>query len=203
MSRIAHIAVFIAALTSLFAVMSSTAGAVTWTNEGATALHATAGHGVLHVVNNALTCQGGTASGTAPAHSAASTYTVTGTATFNPCTIAGQSTFIHCNYSLTGTAFAGATLGGVTAGNLDVTCEARLSAGTQLKLCHIWGSTPISYTNPTVAGGTGRLTLTQSSTLNVSNGGATSCPLGTGNATLTETGFTTTVGSTPILTRHA
>jgi hypothetical protein len=192
MSRIARIAVFIAALTSLLAVMSTTAGAVTWTNTGATAVHATTGHGALHVGSNALTCQGGTAIGTAPAHSAASTYAVTGTITFTPCTLAGQATFIDCNYTLTGINWAS----GVTAGSADVTCEARLHAGTQLKLCHISGSTPYSYNNST-----GALTLSQSSSLIVANG-VSVCPLGTGTGTLTEQTFNTTAANRPVITRH-
>jgi hypothetical protein len=194
MSRIARIAVFIAALTSLFAVMSSTAGAVTWTNTGATALHATAGHGVLHIGSNGLTCQAATATGTAPAHSAASTYAVTGTVVFTPCSLAGQATFIDCNYTLTGTNWAS----GVTVGGLDVTCDVRLDIGTQPKLCHISGSTPGSYNN-----GNGVLTLTQSSTLQIFNASPATCPLGTGTGTLTEQTFTTTAANRPILTRHA
>jgi hypothetical protein len=194
MSRIARIAVFIAALTSLFAVMSSTAGAVTWTNTGATAVHATTGHFALHVGVNPVTCQAGTMSATAPAHSAASTYAATGTITFTPCTLAGQSTFYDCNYTQTGTNWAM----GLTVGTLDVTCDVRLHAGTQLKLCHLAGSTPYSYNNST-----GALTLTQSSTLVISNALPATCPLGFGTATLTETTFTTTAANRPILTRHA
>jgi hypothetical protein len=195
MSRITRIAVFITALTSLLAVMSSTASAVTWTNTGATAVHATTGSQLaLHISANTLACSGGTATGTAPAHSAASTYTATGTMTFTSCSIAGQAMFISCGYTLTGTNY----LNGITAGALDVTCDLRLHAGTQPKLCHIAGPAPYSYTNST-----GTLTLTQSSSLQFLNASPTPCLFGTGIVTLTETTFTTTAANGPILTRHA
>jgi hypothetical protein len=202
MSRIARFAVLVAALASLFAVMSSTAGAVTWTNEGNTQIHATGAGGRLHIGANTLACTGATATGDAPVHSAAATYVATGHVIFTPCTLVGQSTFVSCSYSLTGAAFTGATLGGVTTGAADVTCDARLEAGG-IGLCHIEGSTAASYTNPSAAGGTGRLTLSTSTTLTVTNFGSTNCPLGTGTGTLTHQQLTTTAGFTPILVRHA
>jgi hypothetical protein len=198
MSRFARFAVLVAALTSLFAVMSSSAGAVTWTNTGNTLAHATGIGGALHVGSNTLPCGGATASGTAPAHSAAAVYHVTGTITFQPCSLVGQSTIVHCTYTLTGLVHTGGVFGGVTGGNADVTCDARLAA-TGTGLCHISGSTAGHYVNPAAAGGTGRLTLTTTNTLVVSNFGSTSCPLGTGNGTLTHLQLTTTPGATPII----
>jgi hypothetical protein len=197
MSRFARFAVLVAALTSLFAVMSSSAGAVTWTNTGSTAVHATGLGGGLHVVNNTLSCTGATASGTAPAHGL-TTYDVTGTVVFSPCTLVGQATTVHCSFTLTALTHTGGVFGGVTGGNADVTCDARLTS-TGTGLCHISGSTAGHYVNPSAAGGTGRLTLTTSTSLVVSDFGSTHCPLGTGNGTLTHQQLITTAGATPII----
>jgi hypothetical protein len=202
MSRFTRAVIALTALASSLALMSSTAGAVTWTNEGAGSFHATGGGSQRHLSANTFSCTGATATGTAPADSPSSTL-MTGTLTFSPCSLAGQNTFIHCNYTLTGLVFSGAALGGVTGGIVDMTCDERISASPQPGLCHISGSTPVQYTNPTVAGGTGRLTFLQSSTLIVSNFGTTNCPWGTGNMTWTEHALTTTAANTPILVRHA
>jgi hypothetical protein len=197
MSRFARFAVLVAALTSLFAIMSSSAGAVTWTNEGATAVHATGLGGALHVGVNTLSCTGATATGTAPMHGL-NAYSVTGHVVFTPCSLVGQNTFVSCNYTLTAQTHTGGTLGGVTGGIADVTCDARLESGS-IGLCHISGSTTGSYINPSTATGTGRLTLNTTSTLVVSDFGSTNCPLGTGNGTLTHQVLTTTAGFTPII----
>jgi hypothetical protein len=195
--RIARFAVLVAALASLFAVVSSSAGAVTWTNTGNTTVHATGVGGALHVGANTLSCTGATATGTAPA-GGGSTYSVTGNVTFQPCTLVGQNTFVSCSYTLTAQTHTGGIFGGTTGGTADVTCDAKLTSGS-IGLCHISGSTVGSYINPSAAGGTGRLTLNTSSTLVVSNFGSTNCPLGTGTGTLTHQALTTTVGATPII----
>jgi hypothetical protein len=202
MNRLTRIVLLITALTSLLAAMSSTAGAVTWTNTGNTAVHATGAGGGLHLGSNTFSCTSSTATGTAPADQTSAVYSVTGTLTFSPCSLVGQNSTIHCNYILTGVTHTGGALGGVTGVNADVTCDLRLAA-TGTGLCHISGSTAGHYVNPVAAGGTGRLTLTTTNTLVVSNFGTTSCPLGTGNATLTHQALTTTVGATPIINRDA
>src|SRR4051812_45341566 len=66
MSKIARFAVLVAALMSLFAVMSSAAGAVTWENAGNTSFTATAGAHTLAGTGIVLACAGATATGTAP-----------------------------------------------------------------------------------------------------------------------------------------
>src|ERR1700712_4869417 len=63
MSKIMRIAVLAMSLVSLFAVMSSAAGAVTWTNTGQTPFTATAGSGTLSSTGVILDCGGGDASG--------------------------------------------------------------------------------------------------------------------------------------------
>jgi hypothetical protein len=208
MSRIARFAVLVAALMSLFAVMSSAASAVSWDNSGSTTFTATGTGGTLSVGSNNLVCTGATATGAAPASTAGATYSVTGTVTFSPCTIIGQSSTVACNYTLTGTTFASP----VTSGQADVTCDAKLTA-TGTNICHISGQTPGHYTNAT-ASVAGKLTLTASNTLVVSHSnGTTSCSAfgvptgGTATGSLTHQSFTVTNGSPttlgPILTRTA
>jgi hypothetical protein len=197
MNRLTRIVLLITALTSLVTVASSPAGAVTWTNTGNTAVHATGAAGTLHVGANSLSCTGATATGTAPA-GGGSTYAVTGTATISPCSVVGQSMFYACTYTFTALTHTGGVFGGVTGGTAHVTCDLRLTGGGT-GLCHISGSTPGRYVNPSAAGGTGRLTLTTSSTLVVSNFGSTACFLGTGAGVLTHQVLSTTVGFTPII----
>lgn len=196
MSKIARFAVLVTALMSLFAVFSSAAGAVTWHNSGDTNFHATGGPGTLSIGANNLACGGSTAIGDAPVGSFANSYSVRGTVTFSPCTLAGQATTVGCNYTLTALTQAGS----VTTGVADVTCVARLTAGGT-GLCHISGSTGGTYTNPTATTTPGKLTLLASSSLVVSNS-QVACPLGTGSGNLTEQTLTVTHRG-PILTRTA
>ncbi|WP_445148214.1 hypothetical protein [Baekduia sp. Peel2402] len=200
MSRTARIVVLVTALTSLFAVMSSTAGAVTWTNTGSTIIHATGPGGSLTIGANSLTCTGATARATAAASFVGSVYSVPGTVTFSPCTLAGQNTYIHCGFTLTGSAFAEP---GSTTGVADVTCDTRLTNGNT-KLCHIEGPTVGHYINPTAATSTpGKITLTTSSSLITTHASGTSCIFGTGPSHLSEQTITvTSVAGSPIITRH-
>ncbi|WP_445148212.1 hypothetical protein [Baekduia sp. Peel2402] len=199
MSKFARIVVLATALTSLFAVMSSTAGAVTWTNTGSTVIHAT-GTGIVYSEgSNAMVCSGATLSATAAAIIVASVYSVPGTVTFSPCTLAGQSTYVHCGFTLTGSAFATP----VTTGVADLTCTARLTANNAA-LCHLEGTVIGHYINPTAATSTpGKVTMTTSSTVGTTHSSGTSCLLGTGPGHLSEHTLTvTTVAGSPIITRH-
>jgi len=206
MSKFSRFVVLVTAFASLFAVMSSTAGAVTWTNTGETSFHGTSPGGVLAVTGSSapatsnLTCTAATATGTA----AAVFTTVSGTVTFNPCSLNGTAADVGCTYTLTPATFAS----GVTTGSAAVTCTARLAA-TGTPLCHIAGSTPGHYINP--AGSTnGRLTVTASSSLVVTpetgtGSGSCSSLLGTassGFGHLSEQTFTLT-SSGPVIARDA
>jgi hypothetical protein len=199
MSRIARLVVLGTALTSLFAVMSSTAGAVTWTNTGSTTIHATGVGFTISVGANNLTCTGTTLTGIAATDFTGTVYSIPATMTYSPCTLAGQATYYHCGLTLTGATFSS----GVTTGAADATCVSRLTA-SNTPLCHIAGSTPYHYINPTAATSTpGRFTLTTSSSLTVSNSSGASCLLGTGTAELSEQTITvTTVAGSPILNRQ-
>jgi hypothetical protein len=203
MSKFSRIVVLVTALASLFAVMSSTAGAVTWHNEGSTTFHATGGAATLSFTGagspTTLPCAASTATANAPVGTFTSAvYRVTGTLRFTPCSLIGQSTYVDCTFTLTALTWSA----GVTAGPVDVTCDARLEVGN-VGLCHVDGSTPGSYTNP--SGLTpGRFTLTSPSTLTVTNFGSTSCPIGTGSDHLTEHTLNLTPGTAgPIITRTA
>jgi hypothetical protein len=114
-----------------------------------------------------------------------------GTARYTGCDVAGVSTSIHCNYTLTATIQSAP---GVTNGNVDLTCD-MTQGGT--KICHIHGSTAAHYINPPDA----RLILTHSGTLRTTN--ATGfCPLGNGGATtMTQHTFTLTSANAPRITR--
>jgi hypothetical protein len=166
MSRIARFAVLVTALASLFAVLSSTAGAVTWDNSGSTAFTATGGAGTLTVTasgggSNNLSCLNSTATGSAPADITGATYLVTGTVIFGgDCKLSGVNSFVDCNYTLTGLTFSSP----VTTGSADVTCRAGFTGAAPI--CHIAGSTPGSYTNAT-ATTFGKLTLSSSASLTV------------------------------------
>ncbi|WP_445148269.1 hypothetical protein [Baekduia sp. Peel2402] len=205
MSRIARFAVLVTALASLMGVVSATAGAVTWHNTGNTAFTAAGGGGTLSVGSNNLPCTGSEATGTATGGSViGTTYSMPGTITFAPCLMAGQPTYVHCGFTLTGASFAS----GVTSGVADVKCIAYLTANN-LQLCNITGTTPASYTNPSGAA-KGKFTLSTSGTgLTVSHYFGTSCLMGTGTGHLSEqtitiqhaTGGTGTGG--PVLNRTA
>jgi hypothetical protein len=197
MSRIARFAVLVAALMSLFAVMSSAAGAVTWHNTGDTAFTASnANAGTLSVTGVNLTCTGASATGTSPAGSTVgTTFTgATGTATFNGCSLSGLPTAVSCSYSLTTSAAATSGTPSVFHGNADALCSVT-QFGTEI--CKVEGLTSGSYTNPVSASSTaGRLTLNHSSTLRTTNGSGGSCILGVGEpATLTAQTFTVTAGT--------
>src|SRR6185312_4602675 len=137
----------VTALTSLFAVLSSTAGAVTFTNFGSTAFTATGGPGTLAITGasgtNNLACSGSSATGAVPS----GVFTaVTGSVNFSPCTVLGHLK-VTCSYSLTPVSFASP----VTTGVADVNCLVTLATSPNTPLCNITGTTPGQYTNPSGA----------------------------------------------------
>jgi hypothetical protein len=203
MSKLARFVVLVTALTSLFAVLSSTAGAVTWHNTGNTSFTATAGPGTLSATAASLSCTSADASGTAPASFVGATYVVTGTIGFTGCTISGSATNVECSYKLTGIS---QPTPGITTGGADVTCGVYLIGQ---EICHISGSVHGHYVNPNPPTA-GRLTVTAGLGLRLSNGPTGSCPLGNGDAgSLTHLAFNVTSGTGgtgtlgPIITRTA
>jgi hypothetical protein len=207
MSTIARFAVLLALS---FAALSSTAGAVTWHNTGAEAFHADGnllrwfitppGGGI------GLTCNGAsTATGTAPVGTFSSAYSITGTLTNTPCDFSGASLeYFQCDYRFTAST-QGATVPLVTSGAVDLTCQFR-SRVADFVYCHWAGATLGQYTNP-AAGTPGRLTLTATAAMTVTNVTTTSCSPFLGTATsstghLSERSFTLTTGG-PFLTRTA
>lgn len=202
MNRTARFVVLASALTSLFAALSPAAGAVTWTNTGSTAIHAT-GTGVSYSVGaNNYACTGTTATATAPTHSALTTYSVPGTLTYSPCTLAGQNTYIHCGFTFTGVTSPDPSS---TVGVIDMTCVQRLTS-SNTALCHFEGARAARYINPTAATSTpGKFTLPTNGTgLTVTHSSGSSCVFGVGTAHVQEEAITvTSVAGSPVLTRQA
>ena len=171
MSKFSRIVVLVMALASLLAVMSSTAGAVNFTNTRGTSFHATGGNGTLSVtgsggVNN-LSCTAWTATGSVPMGPFAS---VVGDATFSPCLLSGTPAHIDCHFTLFLVVWT-STVPAVSSGSSTIACVASTTTG--VPLCHIHGHPPVHYVNPNGAT-PGRLTLTPSSTMTVTHANGTS-----------------------------
>jgi hypothetical protein len=178
MSRIARFGVLVAALMSLFAVLSSSAGATTWHNTGSTNFTGTGGGGTLSVTGVNLTCSSSHATGDAPPLSFALTYVAAGTATFTGCKISGIPHSVDCSYALTVT---NAAVNHIFSGSVNATCEVKSLDG--IKVCHIDGATPGTYRNAET-GLSAQFVLTTSTTLRTTNGDSVhACPLGTGEPT--------------------
>jgi hypothetical protein len=190
MSKITRVVVLVAALVSVFGAMSSAAGAHTWTNTGSTNFTADGVAGTLSVGSNNLACSGSNATGVAGTSFVGGNWTaVHGLATFTGCSLAGVPLTVPCTYDLT----AFSVTSGVTTGAADVTCRATTSSSAEL--CHISGSTPAHYTNP-VGTTKGKLTLTASNTLLVTNPAGGTCLLGNNvTGSLTEQTFSITTGT--------
>jgi hypothetical protein len=202
MSRIVRFAVLVASLMSLFAVMSSTAGAVTWDNSGNTHFTATAGAGTLSSTGVALNCASADATGktTTPAVGATAAL-VHATINFTTCLLSGQAVGVECGVTLTATSQSGS----VTSGSADATCGVYLAG---IKVCHIEGSVNGTYTNPSGATA-GVLQTTTGGNLRTTNA-QSNCALGNNEPThlsvltfrvTNGTGGTGTLG--PIITRTA
>ena len=169
MSKFSRIVVLVTALASLFAVMSPTAGAVTFTNTGGTVFHATGVGGTLGVTGsggtNNISCTASTMSGTV----ATGVFTsMTGTITFNPCSLAGTPSDVNCSFAFTPLVFTAGSPA-VTSGNASVTCVASTTTNPPVALCHIEGTTPVHYVNSVSPNVPSRFTLTASSTLRVTS----------------------------------
>jgi hypothetical protein len=199
MSKISRFVVLVTALTSLVAVMSSTAGAVTWHNTGNTAYTATGGAGTLSTGGGlvSLSCPHVRVTGTSPAVTTTNNL-ATLTTTFTNCSGPfGVAAHVHCTIGLTGIAQDVARITGTG----DVHCVATIGGIP----CTITGAVPGSYTNP-ASPTPGTLHIPHNGAgLTVSGSG---CPL-SGAATLSAqtwrvtggTGGTGALG--PIFTRTA
>jgi hypothetical protein len=191
MSKIMRIVVLAMSLVSLFGVLSSAAGATTWTNSSDTNFTATSAGMVFSVGAVSLNCTG--AASTATGSAAMSTpgaqpVVATGTMTFPSCRLATGHATMDCAYGFTGVALAS----GVVSGSADVTCG---FYQVNRETCHIQGSTAGTYTNPE-GGGRGLLAFSHSATLRMFDGSGGRCSLGTNVAmTLTPMNFQVTSGT--------
>jgi hypothetical protein len=170
MSRISRLVVLMTSVAAVVAAMAGTASAVTWHVGGTGTFTATGGQATLSGTGNQV-CPGLTVTGTYTAGSfAGATYSgVTGTATYQGCVFAGQSTEVTCSYVLTATAQP--TITTTTTGTADVTCGVTLSNG--VKICHIEGTVPGTYTNNASSADT--VVRATSSSLRTTGAG---CPIG-------------------------
>jgi hypothetical protein len=172
MSKIMRMVVLVVSLTSLLGAMSSSAGAITWTNAGDTAFTATAGPSTMSVTGSSLTCTGESwtsTTGTAP-FAGAVWPAIRSTRTLSGCRLFGISTGVHCNHEFT----AGRQTSGVTHGVDDITCWV-YQAGRQI--CHIEGEADAHYVKP--PGRPGFIHLTHSDAT-MTNGAVGTCPLSPG-----------------------
>jgi hypothetical protein len=189
MSKIMRIAVLAVSLVSLFGVLSSAAGATTWTNSSDTNFTATSAGSVLSVGAVSLNCTGAASTATGSAAMATpgvSPVIVSGTMVSPSCRAAGQHATEDCVYGDTGVSI----VSGVTTMTEDYTCDVyQLSRAS----CHLQGEMTVTYTNPAPRGLFAR---SHSSTVRVFDGTGGRCPLGTNVAgTLTPVNFTVTSGT--------
>jgi hypothetical protein len=201
MSRISRFVVLVVGLMSLFAIASSSAGAVTWHNFGDTAYTASGVAGTLGVTGVNLACAAPSATGVSPsADQIGNTVSLAhGAITFTSCTLSGIPTSVHCTYTLTGTALDAVGSGTVT-GDADISCGV-VQFGSEV--CRIEGAVPGSYTNPTNPSTFGKIDVPASSALRTTNGAAGSCPLGVNEpSSLTSQTFTITSATGGATTPH-
>src|SRR3982751_1380735 len=101
MSRIARFAVLVAALMSLLGVMSSTVGAVTWSNDGDTAFTANGGAGTLTSTSQPWVCSGSDVRGVTTHGVGVNAPIFHATIGFTGCSLSGQTTGFECGVTLT------------------------------------------------------------------------------------------------------
>lgn len=192
MSRYVRLVVAAAALLSLFAIASSTAGAVTWHNSGDTTFTATSGPTTLTATGINLTCSGSSFSGktgTSPFTGIVWT-AASGTGAFTNCVALGIRATTSCTFAVTGTSWT-AGPPAVMGGSADVTCTSYVGGSLN---CITEGTTPGTYTNPT-ASTVGSGIAPESNSLKMTNG-ASACMLGHNvQATITATPLTITAAS--------
>jgi hypothetical protein len=129
---------------SLFAGLSSTAGAVTWEANGDQSFTATAGASTLTASGAVLACAGADQTGTVVNRDFTPGVVwdfARGTDTFTSCTLAGSPATMDCGFEWTVTALHGTPVTTST-GTEDITCGVYIS-GT--KLCHVEGVRSWAY----------------------------------------------------------
>jgi hypothetical protein len=195
MRRFIRVVVF---TTALIVMTASSAGAVTWANDGATAFHSTASGGTLSVTGSSSGCAGATVTGTATAGAVGVTWAaVHGTAIMTGCTLAGVPSPTDCAYRQTAFSQVSAGPPAVFGGAVHMSCSIYMS---NEKVCEIVGSVDGTYTNPTGTTG-GRVTGFAPGTLRT---GACSAGIAGSNepATMTHRAFTSSSPAfSPFITR--
>jgi len=192
MSRITRWAVLAAMLASLFAMLSSSAGAVTWHNSGDTAFTASGGASTMTVTAVNLACTGSNQTGTSPSASfVGNTYMMaSGTVTYTGCTLSGVATTSVCDFLL------------YTAATSPPPWDLALLIGWAVcriyqfgvEICRVEGQTTGGYNNPVNPSTFGKITISSSTALRTTNGSGATCPLGAGEP-LALTAQTWTISS--------
>jgi hypothetical protein len=203
MSKISRIVVMVTALISVFAAMTSSAGAVsTWKSTNTTPFTADSGPVSISGNGTTLSCTSGTATGAATAldfTGAIWTNAIHGNMTFSGCILGGTPWHWSCTYSLNATGYSSLTHVVNATLNLNAPndCTASVAGVTA---CTIEGTLPASYDNPPDA----KLTIPAGS-LTVTNGPSTHCPLIAGAGThgvlaRTAQTYTVTGANAPTIT---
>jgi hypothetical protein len=198
MSRISRVVVLVAALMSMCAVLSSSAGAVsTWKSTNTTAFTADGGPLSLSGNGKTLSCTGATATGAATAldfTGATWNNAIHINITLHVCILAGTPYAVTCTFTIHFQIIIGITIGGTGDLNAPNGCTATVGG---VSACRVEGQAPASYDNPPDA----KLTIPAAS-LTVTNGTGTTCPLITGTSgtgALTAQTFTITGANAPTI----
>lgn len=144
MSKAIRLRVFIVSLLSVLGALTSSAGAITWHNSGATTFTGTGNGATFETTGLQLSCTGSDVTGTVPATTSGALFRSSGTLTFTGCTAAGSPATSECSYTLTGTMQDGTGMGSVITGFMDVTCNTYIS---NTPFCHTAGTVSGSYSN--------------------------------------------------------
>jgi hypothetical protein len=202
MSKISRIVVMVTALMSVFAVLSSSAGAVsTWKSTNTTPF--TADGGPVSISGNGITlsCTGATATGAATALDFTGviwTNAVHGNITNSGCSLAGTQWTWSCTYSLTATGYSSLTHVVNATLNLNAPNDCTIASGG-VAASTLEGTLPVTYDNAPDA----KLTIPAGNF--TATNAATHCPWLPGGSTsglvsLTARTFTVTGADAPTIT---
>jgi hypothetical protein len=200
MSRISRVVVFVTALMSVFAVLSSSASAIsTWKSTNTTAFTADGNPISISGNGKTISCTGASLTGAVSAldfTGAIWTNAIHGNITYSGCVLAGSPYALTCTYSFNANGITGTQVAGTLNLNSPNGCRAAVGG---VFACVFEGGEPETYDNPPDA----KMT-SPAGTLTVTNGGAVPCPLIVppsthGVATVTATTFTVTGAAPPII----
>jgi hypothetical protein len=198
MSKISRVVVLVAALMSMFGVLASSAGAVTWKSSSTTTFTADGGPFSISGNGKTLSCTGSTATSAVTAldfTGAVWTNAIHGHITSTACTLAGVPWTWSCTYSYNAATITGHAVNGTLNLNAPNGCTANFSG----IVCRIEGTAGATYHNPET-GADARLTVPATS-LTATNA-VSRCPFiagASGSVSLTPQTFTVTGANPPTI----